>query len=85
MSLGTEVDLCLRNIVFDMDPTTPRKKAQPPPPNFRPMSIVVTVARLSYCRALVAQLTAECLYTLQWASAPPLKIARSRKGIWTPV
>jgi len=39
MQLGTEVgqvDLGLRNIVFDVDPATPRKRAQPPPPNFGP-------------------------------------------------
>ena len=80
MPLGTEVGLGLRDIVFDVDPATPRKKhthptqflalvycgqtagwmktpldtevdlglwAQHPP--FRPMSIVATVAHLSYC------------------------------------
>ena len=95
MSLGMEVGLGLRDIVFDVDPATPRKKAHPlppnfgpcllwpngwmdedaawygsrprlrphctrqdpssrkrgtaPPPSFRPMSIVATVAHLSYC------------------------------------
>ena len=98
MPLGTEVGLGLRNMVFDVDPATPRKKAHPPhlifgpcllwpngwmdedaawyggrprsrphvldgvpapakgaqqPPLFRPMSIVATVAHLSYCWALV--------------------------------
>ena len=38
--LGTEVVLSLRDIVFDVDPTTPRKKGTPTPPNFWPMSIV---------------------------------------------
>jgi len=38
MPLGTEVGLGrgLRNIVFDVDPTTPRKRAHPPLPNFGP-------------------------------------------------
>jgi len=97
MPLDTEVGLSLRNIVFDVDPATPRKKghAHPhpilahvycgqmagwmktplalgtevdlspghialdgvpapakgahQPPSFRPMSIVATVAHLSYC------------------------------------
>jgi len=40
MPLGTEVGLGLRDIVFDVDPATPRKKAQLPPPNFWPVSIV---------------------------------------------
>ena len=49
--LGTEVDLGSCHIVLDGDPASPRaKKAQqPPPPSFRPMSIVPTVAHLSYC------------------------------------
>ena len=34
MPLGTEVGLGLRNIVFDVDPVTPRKKAHPPQRNF---------------------------------------------------
>jgi len=36
MSLGTEVGLVLREIVFDVDPATPRKRADPPPPHFGP-------------------------------------------------
>jgi len=94
MLLGTEVGLELRDIVFDVDPATPRKKVAPHPhpifgpcllwpnvwmyedaawygsrprlrphctrrgpssrergtaaPSFRPMSIVATVAHLSY-------------------------------------
>jgi len=40
MPLGTEVGLGLRNIVFDVDPATPRKKGTPTPTQFRPMSIV---------------------------------------------
>jgi len=31
------------------------------------MSVVATVAHLSYCWALVASFTAESAYTLQWA------------------
>jgi len=94
MPLGTEVELGLLDIVFDVDPATPRKKGHihptqflahvycsqmagwmktllgtevdlgpghivldgvPAPakgaqqPHFRPMSIVATVANLSYC------------------------------------
>jgi len=41
MSLGMEVGLGLRDIMFDVDPATPRKKGTPIlPPNFWPMSIV---------------------------------------------
>jgi len=40
MPLGTEVGLGLRDIVFDVDPATPRKRAHPHLPNFWPMSIV---------------------------------------------
>ena len=32
MPLGTEVGLGLHNIVFDVDPATPRKRAHPPHP-----------------------------------------------------
>jgi len=32
MPLGTEICLGLRDIVFDVDPATPRKKAHPPHP-----------------------------------------------------
>jgi len=34
--LGTEVGLGLRDIVFDVDPATPRKRAHPPHPIFGP-------------------------------------------------
>jgi len=40
MPLGMEVDLGLHDIVFDVDPATPRKKGTLTPPNFWPMSIV---------------------------------------------
>jgi len=36
MPLGTEVGLGLCDIVFDVDPATPRKRAHPPTPNFGP-------------------------------------------------
>jgi len=39
MPLGTEVGLGLRDIVFYVDPATPRKMAHPFAPNFWPMSI----------------------------------------------
>jgi len=50
-SLGTEVDLGGGLIVLDGVPA-PAKGAQHPS-SFRPMSIVATVAHLSYCWALV--------------------------------
>jgi len=40
MSLGMEVGLGLRDVVFDVDPATLEKMAHPLPPNFWPMSIV---------------------------------------------
>ena len=46
--LGTEVDLSPGHIVLDGVPA-PAKGALQPPPSFRPMSIVATVAHLSYC------------------------------------
>jgi len=55
MPLGTEVGFGLCDIVFDVDLATPRKKGTPTQPNFWPMStvaamsIVATVAQLSYC------------------------------------
>ena len=45
--LGTEVELGPGHIVLDGVPD-PAKGAQQPP-SFRPMSIVATVAHLSYC------------------------------------
>ena len=36
MPLGTEVGLGVRDIVFDVDPATLRKKAHPPHPIFGP-------------------------------------------------
>jgi len=36
MPLGTEVGLGLRDIVLDVDPATPRKRAHPPYPIFGP-------------------------------------------------
>jgi len=46
--LGTEVDLGPGNIILD-GVRAPAKGAQQPPPSFRSMSIVATVAHLSYC------------------------------------
>jgi len=40
MTLGTEVGLGLRDIVFDEDPATPRKKGTPIRTKFWSMSIV---------------------------------------------
>jgi len=48
MPLGRELGLDQSNIVLHGDPAPlPQKGAEPP--NFRPMSIVATVAHLSYC------------------------------------
>ena len=40
MPLGTEVGFVLRDIVFDVDPATPRERAHAHPGNLWPMSIV---------------------------------------------
>jgi len=45
--LGTEIDLDPGHVVLD-GVTAPAKGAQQPP-SFRPMSIVATIAHLSYC------------------------------------
>jgi len=45
---GTEVDLGTGHIVLDGFPSL-RERDTVPPPSFRPMSIVATVAHLSYC------------------------------------
>jgi len=39
---------------------------------------------ISIGSSVFAQMTAECLYTLQWDALFPLKIAASHGGIWTP-
>ena len=44
-----EVGLGPGHIVLDEDPALPVKGVQQPPASFRPMSIVATVAHLSYC------------------------------------
>jgi len=48
MPLGTAVDLCPGHIVLDGGYPAPAKGTQQSP-SFRPMSIVATVAHLSYC------------------------------------
>jgi len=48
MPLGTEGDLSPGHIMLDGDPAPPLRKGHSTPP-FRPMSIVTTVAHLSYC------------------------------------
>jgi len=50
--LFREVDLGPGHIVLDGS-RLPAKWALQPPPSFRPMSTVATVAHLSYCCALV--------------------------------
>jgi len=47
--LGTEVDLGPGHIVLDAVPALRETRTEPPPPSFRPMSIVATVAHPSYC------------------------------------
>jgi len=48
--LGTEVDLGPGHIVLDDDPApTSQERGTASPTSFRPMSIVATVAHLSYC------------------------------------
>jgi len=51
MPLSTEVDLSPGHIVLDGD-SAPRERGTSAP-SFRPMSIVATVAHLSYCWPLV--------------------------------
>jgi len=51
-ALGTELDLGPGHIVLDGNPAppaSPRKGHSSSPPSFRLMSIVATVAHLSYC------------------------------------
>jgi len=49
MPIGTEVDLGPGHIVLDGDPAPFRERGTTASPSFRPMSIVATVAHLSYC------------------------------------
>jgi len=51
MPLGTEVDLRAGHIVSDGFPAL--RERHTACPSFKPMSIVATVAHLSYCWALV--------------------------------
>jgi len=60
MPLGMEVDLGPGHTVLDRDPAPPRK-GHSSSPSFRCMSIVATVAHLSYCCALVCDFNAEGL------------------------
>ena len=53
MPLGRETGLGLSDIVLDGDPAPPRCERGTTAPSFRPMSIVATVAHLSYCFVLV--------------------------------
>jgi len=49
MPFGAKVDLNPGHIVLDGDQAAPTKGAQQLPMSFWPMSIVATVAHLSYC------------------------------------
>ena len=53
--LGTVVDLRADHIVLDGFPALRERGSRTAPPPFRPMSIVATVANLSYCSALVVE------------------------------
>jgi len=57
---GTEVDLGPGHIViwFDWYPAPPPRNGHSSPAYFRPVSIVATVAHLSYCCALVISTSA---------------------------
>ena len=47
--LGTEVDIGAGHIVLDGFPALRERGTAHPPPSFRRMSVVATVAHLSYC------------------------------------
>ena len=47
--LGMEVDLGPGHFVLDGDPAPPREGHSSPPPSFRPLSFVATIAHLSCC------------------------------------
>jgi len=49
---------------------------------FRPMR-AYNPNSISISSAIFAQMTAECIYCLQWFACFPLKIAPSHVGIWT--
>jgi len=71
--LGTEVDICAGHIVLDGFPSLRERGTAPPP--FRPMSIVATVAHLSYCWALVLSLFSQYSsraspYCVEWEVKP---------------
>ena len=53
MPLGTEVDLGIGHILLDVVQAVHERGTAAP--LFSPMSIVATVAHLTYCRALVSQ------------------------------
>ena len=64
-------------------PSSPRKGTAAPL-SFRSMSIVATVAHLSYCWAFVAQLTAKCRRACTGVCFPP-KITSLHEAICTPI
>jgi len=49
MPYGTKERLGLRHIVLHGEPARPSPRGAQQPPCFRPMSVVATVAYLSYC------------------------------------
>jgi len=64
MPLGTELDLRAGHIVLDRFPALRERRTVSP--SFRPMSIVATVAHLSYCWALVTTSVSVCVCVQKW-------------------
>jgi len=73
MPLGKEVDLGPCHIVLDGDPVGTHSTAAPPHFSAH-VYCGQTVAHLTNCWAFVAHLSAESLYTLQWAISSPSKL-----------
>jgi len=72
MPLGTKVVLSPCHI--RRSPNQPRR-GHSSSPVFSDHVYVVMVAHLSYCWVLVAQLTVECPYALQWTAPSPSKLS----------
>jgi len=66
MPLGTEVGVGPGDIVLDGDPV-PLKGTQPPPPNFRPMSVVAKRSPISAIAEHLSFNRPTCMHTAQTA------------------